>query len=165
MSAALPGWRTGGRSAERSGLTGVDLRSRAPLGWRLTGVCAFVALLETTATGMVGSFALMVALPGVAAQAAFYGVANVGIAIAIPNLTAAVADVVPASIRGASFSTLQFCLSLGSAAGPPLVGAASDIFGSLRPALGLLAIAAAVVRSGTRHYDGDARRAMGLTAA
>ena len=130
-------------------------------GWRL----------RLAALGLFGgaaSFALMVALPGVGASATFYGLANVGIAIAIPNLTAAVADVVPASIRGASFSTLQFCLALGSAAGPPLVGAASDIFGSLRPAMGLLVIplfiAAVVVRSGARHYDGDARRAIGLTS-
>ena len=130
-------------------------------GWRL----------QLAALGLFGgaaSFALMVALPGVAAQAVFYGVANVGIAIAIPNLTAAVADVVPASIRGASFSTLQFCLALGTAAGPPLVGGASDILGSLRPAMALLviplAIAAVVVRSGARHYDGDARRAIGLTS-
>lgn len=130
-------------------------------GWRL----------RLAALGLFGgaaSFALMVALPGVGAQATFYGLANVGIAMAIPNLTAAVADVVPASIRGASFSTLQFCLALGTAAGPPLVGAASDIFGSLRPAMSLLviplAIAAAVVRSGARHYDGDARRAIGLTS-
>ncbi len=128
-------------------------------GWRL----------QLAALGLFGgaaSFALMVALPGVAAQATFYGLANVGIAVAIPNLTAAVADVVPASIRGASFSTLQFCLALGTAAGPPLVGSASDAFGSLRPAMGLLvvplAIAAVVVRSGARHYDDDSRRAIGL---
>ena len=129
-------------------------------GWRLR-------LASLGLFGGASSFALMVALPGVATQATFYGLANVGIAVAIPNLTAAVADVVHASIRGASFSTLQFCLALGSAAGPPLVGAASDVLGSLRPAMGMLviplAIAAAVVRAGAVHYDGDAQRANGLT--
>ena len=122
-------------------------------GWRL-------ALAAMGLFGGAASFALMVAVPGVAAQAVFYGLANVGIAIAIPNLTAAVADVIPAAMRGASFSTLQFCLALGTAIGPPLVGAASDLFGSLRPALALLvlplAVAAVIVRRGASTYDGDA---------
>jgi MFS family permease len=105
------------------------------------------------------SFALMLLLPGVPLQAFFYGLANVGIAIAIPNLTAAVADVVPASKRGLSFSTLQFLLACGTAIGPPLVGIGSDLFGSLRPAMGILVIpllaASYVVTKGAATYDAD----------
>jgi predicted MFS family arabinose efflux permease len=123
-------------------------------GWRLrfSGLGLFVAAV---------SFALMLSLPGVALQAVFYGLANVGIAIAIPNLTAAVADVVQAKNRGLSFSTLQFLLALGTAIGPPLVGAGSDLFGSLRPAMGILVVpllaAGFIVTKGSVSYDNDAR--------
>lgn len=86
----------------------------------------------------------------------FNGLANVGIAIAIPNLTAAVADVVQATNRGLSFSTLQFLLAIGTAIGPPLVGVGSDLFGSLRPAMGILVLpllaAGFIVTKGSVHY-------------
>jgi MFS family permease len=123
-------------------------------GWRLrfSGVGLFVGGV---------SFALMLLLPGVPLQAVFYGLANVGIAIAIPNLTAAVADVVQATNRGLSFSTLQFLLAVGTAIGPPLVGVGSDLFGSLRPAMGILVLpllaAGFIVTKGSVHYDSDAR--------
>ena len=105
-------------------------------------------------------FAGFLLLPTTAAQAACFGLANVFIAMAIPNLTAAVADVVPAQMRGMAFSSVQFLIALGSAAGPPIVGATSDIFGSLRPAMAVLLVPLAAagewVRRGSHNFDGDA---------
>lgn len=105
-------------------------------------------------------FAGFLLLPTTAAQAACFGLANVFIAMAIPNLTAAVADVVPAQMRGMAFSSVQFLIALGSAAGPPIVGATSDIFGSLRPAMAVLLVPLAAagewVRRGSHSFDGDA---------
>lgn len=131
-------------------------------GWRL----------DFASMGMVfgaASFALMLSVPSVAAQAAFFGMANIGIAIAIPNLTAAVADVVPADQRSSAFSALQFFLAAGSAVGPPLVGAASDIFGTLRPAMAVLLVplvaSAFVVRSGRDAFDADVNTALRLVRA
>lgn len=122
-------------------------------GWRLR--LAGVALLA----GSV-AFAGFVLLPSVAAQAAAFGAANVAIAMAIPNLTAAVADVVPARMRGMAFSAVQFLVALGSALGPPLVGATSDALGSLRPAMAVLLVPLAAagewIRRGSGRLDADA---------
>ncbi len=122
-------------------------------GWRLR--LAGGSLLAGAA-----SFVGFVLLPSLAAQAAAFGLANVFIAMAIPNLTAAVADVVPAPMRGMAFSAVQFLIALGSAAGPPLVGATSDALGSLRPAMAVLVVPLAVagewVRRGSHAFDGDA---------
>ncbi|MCP4434898.1 MAG: MFS transporter [Actinomycetia bacterium] len=122
-------------------------------GWRLR--LAGTALLAGSAF-----FAAFVLLPSLPAQAAAFGMSNVFIAMAIPNLTAAVADVVPAHMRGMAFSSVQFLLAFGSAAGPPLVGATSDLFGSLRPAMAVLliplAISAEWVRRGAHRFDDDA---------
>jgi MFS family permease len=60
------------------------------------------------------------------------------LSIAIPNLTAAIADVLPADRRGAGFALLQLFLALGSAGGPLAVGAASDAAGSLTTAFAVL---------------------------
>lgn len=122
-------------------------------GWRLrmSGTVLLVASVF---------FAGFLLLPSVPAQAACFGLANVFIAMAIPNLTAAVADVVPADMRGMAFSSVQFLIALGSAAGPPIVGATSDIFGSLRPAMAVLLLPLAAagewVRRGSHNFDGDA---------
>ena len=121
-------------------------------GWRL-------ALGSAGMLAGAAAFALMLSLPTLAVQATMFGLTNIGIAIAIPNLTAAVADVVPAANRGSAFSALQFLLAGGSALGPPLVGVASDLIGTLRPAMMVLlipmAIAGLVVRSGRSSFDGD----------
>lgn len=122
-------------------------------GWRLrlSGTVLLIASVF---------FAGFLLLPTVPAQAACFGLANVFIAMAIPNLTAAVADVVPNNMRGMAFSSVQFLIALGSAAGPPIVGATSDIFGSLRPAMAVLLIPLAAagewVRRGSHNFDGDA---------
>lgn len=130
-----------------------DRHHRNRTGWRL--LLAGRSLLA----GSV-AFAGFVALPSLGAQAAAFGLANVFIAMAIPNLTAAVADVVPAPMRGMAFSAVQFLVALGSAAGPPLVGATSDAVGSLRPAMAVLVVPLALagewVRRGSHRFDGDA---------
>ena len=122
-------------------------------GWRLR--LAGTSLLVGSAF-----FAAFVLLPSLPAQAAAFGMSNVFIAMAIPNLTAAVADVVPAHMRGMAFSSVQFLLAFGSAAGPPLVGATSDLLGSLRPAMAVLlvplALSAEWVRRGAHRFDDDA---------
>ncbi|GAA4083032.1 MFS transporter [Nonomuraea soli] len=91
---------------------------------------------------MIGalSLAASVAVPLLPVQLFFLGVANFGIMLAIPALTAAVADVVPAARRGLGFALSQFVVSLAGAFGPLLVGAASEATGSLRVAYALLAV-------------------------
>ena len=84
-----------------------------------------------------------------------------GFAGAIPNLTAASADVVPAGRRGLGFALLQFLMTLGGAAGPLLVGVVSDAVGSLRLALlallpPLFLTLVVLHRTTTRYYDEDA---------
>ncbi|MEV0593851.1 MFS transporter [Nonomuraea cavernae] len=51
--------------------------------------------------------------------------------IAIPNMMACVADVVPASARGLGFGVLQLLITAGGAFGSLIVGIASDRMGSL----------------------------------
>lgn len=51
--------------------------------------------------------------------------------IAIPNLTASVADVIPAASRGLGFAVLQLLITGGGAFGSLVVGVASDRLGSL----------------------------------
>jgi MFS family permease len=79
---------------------------------------------------------------------------------ALPNLTAAVADVIPARIRGLGFSATQFLLILGGALGPGLVGLVSQLTGSLDVAFLALLIpitaGAVVVLAGRSGYDADA---------
>ena len=58
-------------------------------------------------------------------------IATVLLAMGIPNLTAAVAELAPASRRGTGFAVLQMLVTAGAAAGPPLVGAISSATGSL----------------------------------
>ncbi|MFC6674986.1 MFS transporter [Nonomuraea ferruginea] len=81
--------------------------------------------------------ALLLVLP---VQLLCLAVASGGFLVAIPNLTAAAADVVPAARRGLGFALLQFLLSLAGSAGPLLVGAFSDATGSLRWAYAILAV-------------------------
>ncbi len=90
--------------------------------------------------------------------------ACVGFAGAIPNLTAASADVVPARRRGMGFALLQFLLTLGGAAGPLLIGVVSDLVGSL--ALAMLALlpplflCLVVLRRTADYYEEDAAAAL-----
>jgi MFS-type transporter involved in bile tolerance (Atg22 family) len=49
--------------------------------------------------------------------------------IAVSNLAAAVADVVPAEVRGSGFAIVQFVLTIGSAFGPAIIGICSALAG------------------------------------
>ncbi|MEV0589027.1 MFS transporter [Nonomuraea sp. NPDC050310] len=61
-------------------------------------------------------------------------------ATAIPNMTAAIADVVGADSRGLAFAVLQLFTTAGAAVGPLVVGIASDRSGSLLTAMFVLVI-------------------------
>jgi MFS family permease len=133
-----------------------DRYHRVRPGWRLQ-LCSVGVLI-----GLAG-FVIMIAGATIGALAiAGFAIANVGMAVAIPNQTAAVADVVSARNRGAAFSTLQFMLALGGAFGPPAVGTVSDAIGSLRTAMAVvlvaLAISAWLLRKGAATFDDDAAR-------
>ncbi|MFA1544902.1 MFS transporter [Actinomadura chokoriensis] len=134
-----------------------DRRHGRSPGWRVH----FGAIgLAVGTTGLGGA----VMIPVLPAQIAFYCLANVGFSIAIPTLTAASADIVSADRRGLGFAVLQFLITLGGAAGPLLVGAASDLTGSLRGAFTVLLLpllaGTLVTFGGRRHYDADAARAL-----
>lgn len=125
-------------------------------GWRIRLSAGFLLLGAVT-------LCLTVLLPGVPMRMAMVTLACIGFAGAMPNLTAAAANVVPASNRGMGFALLQFLTTLGGAFGPLLVGAMSDAFDSIQtgmlflmPPLFLSALILWMVRS---TYEEDARAA------
>ncbi len=124
--------------------------------WRLRVGIGFLALGAVALTGAV-------LLSGLPVRLTLVAVACVGFAGAIPNLTAASADVVPAWRRGVGFAMLQLVTTLGGAAGPLLIGLLSDAVGSLR--IALLALvpplfgAIVLLARTTRHYESDVRAA------
>lgn len=87
------------------------------------------------------------------------------LSVAIPNLTAAIADVLPADHRGTGFALLQLFLALGSAGGPLAVGAASDAAGSLTTAFAVLVapmvIGSVVVLGARASFEDDITAAGG----
>ncbi|WP_144120678.1 MFS transporter [Catellatospora sichuanensis] len=122
---------------------------------------------------LLGGWSLLfgtVALAGAVAVGPFvpqvvcFGLANVGFAGAIANLTAANADVVAASRRGLGFAVLQSVITLGGALGPWLIGEASDATGSLRLAYAVviapLVVGSLIVLRAWRSYDADAAAAL-----
>ncbi|GAB3854215.1 MFS transporter [Dactylosporangium cerinum] len=131
-------------------------------GWRmvLAGTALFIGALGLAVAALV---------PVLPVQIAGYFVANAGFSAAIPNLTAANADVVPAFRRGLGFAVLNAVVTLGGAAGPFLVGVASDALGgstgagSLRGAFTVLllplGVGAWIIRRGGRTFDADVQRA------
>lgn len=133
-------------------------------GWRM--VLAGAALFA----GALG-LAVAALAPVLPVQIAGYLIANAGFSAAIPNLTAANADVVPAHRRGLGFAVLNAVVTLGGAAGPFLVGVASDAFaggagpGSLRGAFTVLllplGVGAWIILRGGRTFDADVARATG----
>ncbi|NJP94310.1 MFS transporter [Nonomuraea sp. FMUSA5-5] len=84
--------------------------------------------------------------------------------IAIPNMTACLADVVPAASRGLGFAVLQLLLTAGTAFGSLVVGIASDQFGSLLTGMYVLVLpmaAGGLLTLGARaSFERDARRVM-----
>lgn len=93
------------------------------------------------------------------AQLAALAAALFLLALAIPTLTAAVADVVRAEVRGAAFALLQLVAVVGFAVGPLAVGAVSDATGLRTAFLVLTAPVVAgsvLVLSGRRFYEEEA---------
>jgi MFS family permease len=95
-----------------------------------------------------------------------------------PALTAMTAEVVPASIRGLTFSVTSFLSALAAAASPLLIGAIADQFrftvhghvkGNLADAFlivtPLVFVGGLVVLRGRRHVEEDRRRALALAVA
>ncbi|MCF6471318.1 MFS transporter [Nonomuraea sp. MG754425] len=84
--------------------------------------------------------------------------------IAIPNMTACLADVVPAASRGLGFAVLQLLLTAGTAFGSLVVGIASDQFESLLYGMYILVLPMAVgglLTLGARaSFERDARKVM-----
>lgn len=150
----------GGRYGDR-------FHGRRP-GWRM--VLAGTALFA----GALG-LAVAALAPWLPVQIAGYFIANAGFSAAIPNLTAANADVVPAYRRGLGFAVLNAVVTLGGAAGPFLVGVVSDTLGggsgsgSLRGAFTVLllplGLGAWIILRGGRTFDADIARATGQGAA
>lgn len=89
-------------------------------GWRIKIATGFLLLGAVSLTGAV-------LLPGLWLRVTLIAVACAGFAAAIPNLTAASADVVPSSRRGMGFALLTFLVTLGGALGPFLIGFTSDL--------------------------------------
>lgn len=125
--------------------------------WRLRTAWGFLLFGAVSLTGVV-------LIPGLPVRLTLIALCCVGFAGAIPNLTAASADVVPASRRGLGFAVLQFLTTLGGAAGPLLIGIVSDAVGNLGLAmlalLPPLFVTLVVLRRTTPHYDADARAAL-----
>ncbi|GAB3496476.1 MFS transporter [Nocardiopsis coralliicola] len=84
--------------------------------------------------------------------------------IAIPCITASVADVVGAESRGIGFAFLNFLLTAGGAAGPLAVGAASDATGSLVAGfwwlIGPMAAGGLLMAACRRTFERDARKVL-----
>ncbi|MFI7610650.1 MFS transporter [Nonomuraea terrae] len=84
--------------------------------------------------------------------------------IAIPNMTACLADVVSASARGLGFAVLQLLITAGGAFGSLVVGIASDQLGSLVGGMYILVVPMVIgglVTLGARaSFERDARKVM-----
>ncbi|TDD02768.1 MFS transporter [Nonomuraea deserti] len=113
-----------------------------------------------------GSLVLAVALSmdSIAALTALVLLACSLMSIAIPNMMACVADVVPAASRGLGFAVLQLLITAGGAFGSLIVGIASDRLGSLLSGMYLLVIPMVVgglLTLGARaSFERDARRVL-----
>ncbi|MEU4830229.1 MFS transporter [Streptosporangium sp. NPDC023615] len=91
-------------------------------------------------------------------------VASVLTSMAIPNLTASLADVVPAASRGLGFAVLQLFLTGGVAFGPLIVGIVSDNAGGLINAMYALivpmVVGGLITLFARGFYERDAQRVM-----
>jgi len=86
---------------------------------------AFLAIVVSTV-----SVALFIVSPALPVRLFFFLVfAGVNI-IAVSNLSAAIADVLPARLRGAGFSVFQLLVGLGSSVGALSVGVVSALYGN-----------------------------------
>ncbi|MEV0972480.1 MFS transporter [Microtetraspora glauca] len=101
--------------------------------WRVT--LSGVSLLAGAA-----SFGLAIGVPVLGVRIGMFLFTNAFFCAAMANLTAALADVLAPERRGVGFAVLQFTLALSGAVGPLLVGAVSDLFGSLLYAFAVLLV-------------------------
>jgi MFS family permease len=103
------------------------------------------------------------AVPVLPVTAGMVTVAATLLSIAFPNLAAVAAEVLPARRRGTGFAMFGFVLTLGSAAGPLVIGAVSQASGSLRWAMVAAVVpalpGALVIRRGGRTFAPDAAAA------
>lgn len=108
---------------------------------------------------LVGVVAFLVEAPG--ARVPLLTVTVVLLSFGVPNISAAVADVLPSRRRGVGFALMNFMVALGGAFGPFLVGALSDALGSLAHALAVLAapmvLGSLIVLRARTSYEDDAR--------
>ena len=85
--------------------------------------------------------------------------AAVLIIVGIPSQTAAVADVLPAARRGIGYALFSFLVAVSASLGPLVVGIVSDVTGSLRTALIVMALpcipGALVLSRARRTYVAD----------
>ncbi|MGC5014896.1 MFS transporter [Streptosporangium sp. DT93] len=114
----------------------------------------------------LGSTALAVALTmnSIPLFSVVLVVASVLTSMAIPNLTASLADVVPADSRGLGFAVLQLFLTGGVAFGPLIVGIVSDNAGSLVVAMYALivpmVVGGLITLFARGFYERDAQRVL-----
>jgi MFS family permease len=103
------------------------------------------------------------AVPVLPVTAGMVTVAATLLSIAFPHLAAVAAEVLPARRRGTGFAMFGFVLTLGSAAGPLVIGAVSQASGSLRWAMVAAVVpalpGALVIRRGGRTFAPDAAAA------
>jgi MFS family permease len=115
-----------------------------------------------TAGSLVLAAAL--AMDSIGALAVLILVACSLMSIAIPNMTACLADVVPAAARGLGFAVLQLLITAGGAFGSLIVGIASDQLGSLLSGMYVLVIPMVIgglVTLGARaSFERDARKVL-----
>lgn len=95
------------------------------------------------------------------AQAVLLTVTLSLLGLGIPNISAAIADVLPSQRRGVGFALLNFMVAVGAAFGPLVVGGLSDVYGSLDLALATLGLpvllGSLIVLRARWSYEEDAR--------
>jgi MFS family permease len=117
VTATVVGSATGGVLGDRWG--GRDASRRvliAGVGLVVGGVVVVVAFL----------------VPVLAPQLLLLAVGASAIVSAAPNFAAIIADVLPANRRGLGYAFFTFVITAGGALGPLVIGALSDLSGSLR---------------------------------
>ena len=118
---------------------------------------------------LIGSLLFVLALmqPTVAMFALLQTVSSFFMAIAIPNLSAALADVLVSTSRGIGFSLLGFVIAATAAWGPTVTGIISDAMGSLNFALYFLGfpgcLGAVLVLMARQTFDRDVERQLDET--
>jgi MFS family permease len=132
------------------GLIG-DRRERRGAGGRID-----IVVMSLAVGGVLLIGALLI--PGLGPQIVALMAAAFVLSLSFANFAAAVADVLPARIRGTGFALFTFLITLGSALGPLIVGGVSDATGSLGLALGvcvLPTLPGALVVAGARATVAD----------